>query len=378
MRTGLLTIHSIQNVGSVLQAAATQVILDEFGYNTEIINYQYPSDIHRPSVSRWHEWRSHALNRMNSRAKNLLPGRPHDAYLAHHREARSMWYKLSGDLLTNREDLRQVANRYDIIIVGSDQVWHPRTAARDPSFFLDFGSPSSLRASYASSFGLLSLPKQLEADYSLGLRHLHCISVREATGVEIVSKLTGRDAELVLDPTLMLPQELWSGLARPVAPDGPYILCYGSNNRSRDLERTAWYFHQLTNWPIVRVHGKAYHAASRRVRYVFDVGPREWLDYMQRAGLVLAQSFHGVAFSVLFDRPFISLSTHDSDRDSRQSDLLSRLGLSGRAVASDSIRISPERFLETPLTSPTRMLLSSEREKSTAYLRSIQELRRTL
>lgn len=369
MKVGLLTLHKIYNAGSILQAYATQVLLDRVGASTEIIDYKYPNKTHSRGESTWSRFKRDGLSRANAMLKRTLPGRPDMQYRDRYREARDSWYRTSELEYESRVELLCQPPTYEAYVVGSDQVWHPRTAGRDSTFLLDFAENLGTRFSYASSFGSPYLPTENHAIYRSSLADFDAISVREESGVEIVRLLTGRTAELVLDPTLMVASKDWKREARSAGLEEPYILCYGSNPGNNYMERLATHLGRQTGYRVCRVHGNFFNYFDRNIEHRLDIGPREWLDCVANASLVIGQSFHATAFAVHFGRPFVSLLTGRPGRDSRQLEFLSLLGLEDHALTSgDPLPDIDMLPLDVP-EERVQGILRSERARSESFLR---------
>ncbi len=368
-RVSLLTIHDIFNYGSVLQAYASLKVLNRNNFSPEIIDYRYPNELHRKmNESKVSQLKNSLLRNTNAFCKNLLPGRQYDSYTSNYQSAKSEWYRLSERKYNSRESLLNNPPSSPIYIVGSDQVWHPRTASLDPSFFLDFAPEGSKKISYASSFGATKIDSQLHSLYRKGLLKIDHISVREKSGVDIVKKLTGKSATVVLDPTLMLNKEQWLREAILPSNSEPYILLYGSNNQSNYMEKLGLYLAKAYGCKVIRINGKFYHAFNYKMNYVLDAGPREWLGYFASAKLIIAQSFHGTAFAVNMGKPCISLLRGDEDHDSRQINFLERFSpKTTRLVAGDPFPTPYEVNLE-PNYSVTNQLLDEERLMSYDFL----------
>ena len=84
------------------------------------------------------------------------------------------------------------------------------------------------RIAYAPSFGVPTIPEGMQAElkgYLDGFSHL---SARETQGSAIIRDIAGKDAPVVLDPTLLLTADQWAAMADHPAnyPKGGYILCY--------------------------------------------------------------------------------------------------------------------------------------------------------
>ena len=94
------------------------------------------------------------------------------------------------------------------------------------------------------------------------------LGVREQAGVDIIRSLTGREAQLVLDPTLLVSKEDWDAVTSPREYDEPYILCYGSPTKSRHMEKVALHLKKQTGYRILRMQGKAYQTLSRQMTFI--------------------------------------------------------------------------------------------------------------
>jgi Polysaccharide pyruvyl transferase len=369
MSVGLLTIHDIYNYGSILQTYATRHAAAKLQKPVQIIDYKYPNELHKGSSLQPSSVARAALKAGNGFLKDLLPARPYSTYMRRYAEAREAWYGQTTCAYPTREAIRHNPPLCRTYMVGSDQVWHPRSAASDPTFFLDFASPGSRRVSYASSFGAVTIPAGLFAEYAKRIREFDALGVRERPGVQLVKELTGRNATLTLDPTLLLDGDFWRGEAVFPEDEEPYIVCYGSNQGSNYMERLALHLGRQTGWKVVRLNGKFHNAFDRRMRYVLDAGPREWLGYLAKARLVIGQSFHATAFAVNFGKPLISLLRGQLDHDSRQLDFLDLVGLSKAALMVGSPLPTLEDLLMEPNHEAVERLLAEHRDRSFDYLK---------
>lgn len=332
MKAGLLTIHDICNYGSVLQAFATQRTIEGIGADVSIIDYKYPNALHKTDTSRLKTLKSHVFSKTNAILKDMLPGRQYASYVRNYSDAKKRWYSLGEKAFGSRHELLTAPPQYGAYIIGSDQVWHPRTVGKDPSFFLDFAPKDARKISFASSFGAREIPKSLHDFYRNGLNNIDFLSVREESGAALVKQLTGRRAQVVLDPTLLLDGTQWIAEAKPYSIDRPYVLCYGENPGSNYMERLGLHIAKKTGWQLVRLNGKFHDYFRTSLRYVLDAGPREFLGLFSNAELVIGQSFHATVFAINMKRPFISLLRGSPDHDARQREVLEMAGLSSRAL----------------------------------------------
>ena len=335
---GILTIHNIFNYGSILQAYATKSILNEIGFDAEIINYSYPSHAHNYENSIFHKWRSSILREVNVFLKKTLPGNPYRRYRSRYEEARNCWLEPTTQEYHSPSQIQISPPTFDQYLVGSDQVWHPRSIAFDSTFFGSFVPEKKKKFSYASSFGTVSLPDCMKEYYIENLGSFDHLSVREQSGANLVESLLGYKPEVVLDPTLMLDSGRWSqDMVEPNLSER-YIVCYGFNPSSKYMEELSLKIAKKRNLPLIRINGNFFDYFSRKMHYIIDAGPREWLGLLYNAELIVAQSFHGTAFAVNFGVPFFSLLRGDASHDFRQSEFLTGLGLQHRLVrAGDDI-----------------------------------------
>lgn len=325
-KVGIITKHGIFNYGSFMQAYATQRAIEKLGYDVEIIDYQYPNDYHKTKPS----LKGRLLHQINYILKNMLPGKPGKSWNEAYTSCFGKYYRLSKHYET-MEEIMHNPPVYDIYVAGSDQLWRPEFTNGDPVFFADFAPKGKKRISYASSFGCINIPNEYKENYARMLNSIDCISVRERSGCDIVESLTGRKAEIVADPSLLLTAEEWKTIMQEPRIKRPYMICYG-NIAIDYINDIAAKLLGNSNIEIVRTNGKFIDYFNKKVHYLLDVGPLEWLGLLANAEFVLAGSFHGTAFSIQFKRPFMSVLTGDEDHDSRQKNLLTELGLEDNAL----------------------------------------------
>lgn len=366
MKAGLLTFYHIHHYGALLQAAATVRAVRDLGAACEIIDYYVNQD-----------------NRL-FRLPTSPVGFAADAHTAlHYRRLRRRQRRfedfagaclpLSPRRYESLEALREAPSPYDLLISGSDQIWNPLIfpdGRFDPVFF---GAFSPLRKiAYAPSFGVPRVPEGMGdelRDYLASFSHL---SAREAQGREIIREISGREAPVVLDPTLLLTAEQWSAMAAEPAGRrrGDYILCYcvsGPGALTPYVESLA----AETGLPVIQLCGTRRRVHSK-ARLVLDAGPAEFLGWFQNAAYVCTNSFHGTVFSLLFQRPFFSgLSPAElaEPERSRTYSLLRRLGLSSRIVGKGDAA----GLTEAVDWSSAQARLEAARRDSLAYLRAALE-----
>ena len=240
-------------------------------------------------------------------------------------------------------------------------------------FNLDFVEPEK-RVAYAPSFGLaeftfnfLDLRKELLSKF----RKLSC---REQRGCDLIKELTGFDAQHVLDPTMLLSAEHYRTIAKKPAFEIPehYALIYLSVN---DL--TVFRQREYANVINAACHGietiNLYFDPSFSVFYdgrAEQIGPEEFLWLIDHADIVIENSFHGTAFSILFHKNFIAMDRASSYDTMKIKDILSTLGILDRKYDNDA-RI-PEGIIDYEAVDKK---LNELRETSTNYLRECLDIK---
>ncbi len=361
MKAGLVTFYHLHHYGALLQAAATQRALASLGWDCETIDYFVNQDnrILKPPTS---------------------PGRAvNDTHSALHYPAlKKRWLRFEAfskdhlNLTARRyeswEELREAKLPYDLLISGSDQIWNPTIfpdGRFDPVFF---GAFSPLRKiAYAPSFGVAHIPDGMEAELKGYLQDFSHLSVREQQGRKIVRETTGREAAVVLDPTLLLAAADWSALAAEPLAQGKYILCY-CIARPGPLESYIRRLAEETGLPVLQLCGTR-RRVHPKAKLILDAGPAEFLSLLQNAAYVCTNSFHGTVFSVQFQRPFftsVAPAELAEPERSRTFSLLSRLGLTERVVGKGDAA----GLYDVPDWPAAGKRLDAARRDSLAYLKA--------
>lgn len=305
-----------------MQAYSTLRNVESLGFNAELIDYRYPNKLHSHTTLSIKNSIKHCLGCF---AKMLLPGDPYHTLNRRWDNAFLNYYKLSQKYPT-RESLFDDPPVYDIYLVGSDQVWNEAFINHDDSFFAAFSPKHAKKIAFGSSFGSLSVS---DIDfYREQLMTFQSIAIRESSGVDLAKRITGRnDIKKVTDPSLMITADEWQKMLHaPNKGKKDYIFCYGSNAEEYMLH-VAKSIAEKNDLDIYRCNGSALDYFNKDVHYILDAGPLEWLGLINNAALIIACSFHGTAFSLQFNKPFLSIFTGKEQTDSRVSNLLDEYNL---------------------------------------------------
>ncbi len=347
MKIGIVTFNRAYNNGALLQCYALCQTLRNLGAECNVVDY-YPYyfknsntlskkfKLSHPPVKSW-------INRIMLR--KVLKQRNHnfESFIDKYIPTTRTFYSL--------EELQNNCPDFDAFITGSDQVWNYGCTYFDPVFFLDFPKAAkSKKYSYAACVGFKEerLPANLVDDYKRRLAGYESYSVREASAVPIIDKLTGQKARIDIDPTLLLTADNWGEIITDSSENEPYILIYyvQKTHKLQEYARRLAAESQKTgrNLKIICVpcntspdvlSGKYDSDFSMDLRP--QSGPRELLNLIRHADYVVTNSFHGTVFSIIFQKKFVSLLTeYSGKRNVRSSDLLESLGLTDRAMTDNT------------------------------------------
>jgi len=214
----------------------------------------------------------------------------------------------------------------------------------DPAFYLAFGDSSVRRVAYAASFGGAQVPQEYRQAIGQLLTGLDAISVREESGVRLVQELSGRRAQWLPDPTLLL--EDYRPLLVPPAEDA-FVFGY-SVRTSALIGQVQDQVAEACGVPLLTPYDPQQRWGARSSR--LDLGPAEWLGCIAQARFVVTNSFHGTLFSVLFGKPFatVPLVGRHEELNERFRSMLFRLGLENRLLATEQ-QGDVRRLVETPI-----------------------------
>ena len=273
---GITTLQDRDNYGAVLQTYALQETIRSFG-----------ADVYEVHMS-------NAEEEMPPQGKAA----PIIRMLHMHGDRR---HKLFEDFRNQNLCIRNLdenlIKKTDMFITGSDQVWNPAVTGGDFRFFLPF-APSEKRASYAASFG------ERPEENTIGtirqaLSEMQYLSVREESGVALIKELTGRPALRCVDPVLLLPQERWHDLAAEQDAGKRYCLLIMVQNDAELVEYAKGKAAEK-GCELVAITASWYPPLG------FDAwascGVPSWLALVRDAELVITSSYHGLLFSMIFDR----------------------------------------------------------------------------
>lgn len=357
--------HKVINFGSALQAYALFYKIKQLGYEAELIDYKYPNSIHKTGETRVRNAIKQVVHFINC----AIVGFPNIQQKKRYEKLWKSGYTLSSKRYESRDEINANPPLYDIYVTGSDQVWNSLFVKSDDTFLLAFAPNDKKKISYSSSFAYNYIPKQYCTLYEKHLLEYSRLSVREESGIELIRELTGMNAELVCDPTLLLTVDEWRrfsvGAKKYV--NNSYILVYMlaySFDPFPDADYIVNYIQQQLGKKVIFLDAGKRDYFKPNSKVVKDAGPKEFVDLFLNADFVITTSFHGTAFSVNFNKPFLSI-IKKGNPDSRIVSLLNITGLQDNAISYD------EKNVEFNLTPniEAQNKLDSFRNKSIEYLK---------
>lgn len=316
MRIGILTYHRAHNYGAMLQAYALRTFLQEHEYDVEFIDY-WPKEHQRQYTLIKHiHGKSIANKILNLFVDTLTILRRFHRMRKFNDFARDFLGIKSNIKYETSSDFTNTLN-YDYIIVGSDQIWRNheyegKYIGFDPVYFCQNIPITSHCISYAASMGIISLN---EKDCNLLKEYLakfDTILVRENNLKELIRTLNYQ-ADVVLDPTLLLSKKQWNTLLPASRFKKQKYVLYYELIRSKEALCFAHNKAKELHCELL-VMDSIIHTIPRK-NHIAYASPIEFMHAIRDAEYIVATSFHGTAFSIIFEKQFITIGLNkNSDR----------------------------------------------------------------
>ena len=362
MKISIITLHNIKNYGSALQTYATQCKFEQYGMDVEIV------DFNRKGTS--DDELLEALVKRSKFGKNFFTRilyrefqRPNvKKGCSVFNEFLKKYINLTPNKYHTLAELRANIPSADIYCTGSDQVWNSGwNEGILEEFFLEYAPKGSRCITYASSIGKDKLDDwELNRTKEL-LRKYNAISVREASAVKILSDMSIKSVQ-VIDPTLILDTNQWEKIIdKPVIKE-KYILVY-QLYRNKQFDKYANAVAKKMGYKLVRISYK-YDQLLKKGKFIWMPKVTEFLSLFYNAEFVITDSFHGTAFSINFNKKFISIYPYKYS--GRISSILKLTGLEERHLSDykDFEIINKEIDYKR-----VNEILSNERKKTDQFLK---------
>lgn len=347
-KIGIITLHRNVNYGANLQAYASCKYLNNSDFDAEIIDY-YPKEIDKDNYL--FSWLK--LSYDNGKSASLvhnaklftaltLSAPEKNKRLKSFYNFRKKYCKIS----TKYETFEEIANGgYTDVVCGSDQIWNPDiTDGINPFYFGDISGVTN-KISYAASLGKAEYKETDEQKAAKLIKKMDYVSVREEQSVDYVKTISGKKVIDVCDPVFLLDKEEYEKIAKPVKVKKPYILVYSIISNPTMLSAAKKYAEQrkLTLVEICQYK-------NRKANHIqlSAASPEEFLGAIIDAETVVTNSFHGTAFSILFNKEFYVFD--NKTRGSRITNILNKAGLENRMVEDEIIELAPIDYNEVNIS----------------------------
>lgn len=310
-KVGILTYHSSDNYGSVLQAYALRKYLSGF-CDAEVINYRKPEvkalyRIFKPMNSKFN---------IITNFYNVLYYRWLQKKKKAYETFRQKFLNLSEKEIDSKKELDVFVDKYDALICGSDQVWNFDILDFDNSYLLDFRDFNGKKIAYAASMGPKKKSRERVEEFKALFEDFDGISVREETAAEVVSEVLGTTIKNVVDPVLLLSKEDWIDLIKEgeiKERNDDYVFCYFPGGVSKSLEEFSCNLAKEMNCKRILVVPE-WRNLFRTGEKMYDCTPIEFVSMIKNAKAVCTDSFHGTAFSVIMDTPlYVQMGGENGD-----------------------------------------------------------------
>lgn len=328
MQIKTITCHEVYNHGASLQEYALLEFLNSNGHQAQTLHYKpdYLSghfnlwSVGNPKFNFPIIKQLYLLAKLPGRLKLMPRKKAFDQFAEKYIPTDPILYK------TN-EDLKQNLPLADAFICGSDQIWNSFFQnGKDPAFYLNFVPNSKRKIAYAASFAIDELADEVKPLVKENVSQLDYIGVRETSGLHILNELGIDNALQVLDPVFLLDAEHWkSKFVKPIDENYVFVYDFDSNPIIKEI---ALKLKKEKGYQIYTVNGNIDYADKN---FVLE-GPEKFLSLVYNAQEVVSNSFHAVAFSLIFEKE-ITVVNRMEKINTRMRDLLALFDLSSRLIS---------------------------------------------
>ena len=207
-----------------------------------------------------------------------------------------------------------IPDDFDAYVIGSDQLWNRNILLghNDLVFWGNFKHKDNSKIiSYAISTSVADIASNDQDFITSSLRNFSFISLREKETVDYFNQQYTllNPTQLVLDPTLTANRAIWENIRAHRFDNEKYVLVYAARSYEKDpmlLMRKARALADELGCDV----------KTLEIEHVPD-----FVDIIANAQYVISSSFHGIAFSLIFNRPLFAVLYGD-EQDARYKNLL--------------------------------------------------------
>ncbi len=343
-KVGIMTFHYAYNFGALMQTyALRKTIMNMGGMQVDVINY-------KPATFR-------------NKDEDILD----KGYLIQKKKIDNFAKKNLGIETEPTSNLNNIGE-YDYYITGSDQVWNPELPVFEETseYFLDFVPDDKVKIAYAASIGLRITEDFNTKLFEKNIPRFDYLSVREQSYVSFIEQFTKKKCYGVFDPSFLLDKKYYEELIPDKESEKDYVMCV---TYAGAVKRKVY---DMVNRFSIKKNYKVVHMEKEKTPYLFlneeetihYAGVEEMLWAVKNANIIITDSFHFMAFSIIFHKPFFVMSA--GPKNSRVNDLLEYLGLQDRVLADDLRLDDLEKEIDYERVDE---LIKAKRELSLEFLR---------
>lgn len=349
-----ITCHRPLNYGAVLQTYALNTKLNELGLDAKVIDYN------PPYYTKSNKSLFIRIIREVFRLPDWIYGKMKFGKFI------SKYIPLSENQYKNLDELNKNVPKADYYFAGSDQIWNCEELlnGKDDSFFLTFAPKGSRKVSYAASLAMSEVPDSQTDRYRKLISDFDAVSIREKDGVKAVQDLGIENVINVLDPVFLLDNDGWDYIVSQseFKPKEKYILVYGFK-RQKNLYKYARELSQKLNVKVYAINNNIEDYFLDIDKYFWNASPETFVKLIKNSEAVVTNSFHGLSFSIIYNKPF-HLFSRKGKANSRMLNLLSDLNLSDRVISSEVLVSNEVNFTEA------NQFISSRRKSSIEFIKN--------
>lgn len=293
MKIGLITFHDTTNFGSLLQTYGLYKKVQELGYEIDVVDYQCKSIVKREVPQPFRLFQSPRgiikdilIESVNRRKYKALSKFLHE--------------NMTLSAVCDRFSVKKMSAQYDKFIIGSDIVWGMDIIEGDLTYFLNFENDSRKKTAFSSSVGNpwneqdKKLIEPLLSDFCY-------IAVREDESADWVEELTGKRPDVVCDPTMLIDSKEWLKYTYPRKDKENYVLVYFDSKNGECLSAAIKY----AKANHLKVKYINYGLPKKGVQNIKPISLEDFLSLINDAAKVFTASYHGMLFSIYFNKQFV-------------------------------------------------------------------------
>ena len=360
-KIGIMSMQRIKNYGSFLQAYALKKTIESLGHDVEFVDYR----VEKPLIE---DEKSTKLQKI----KKVFAG---DANMSH--KLQYIFHKKHFSDYQKELNLTEEPNyspKLDTLVIGSDEVFNLIQSNNNVGYSLELlGKDNNAKRviSYAASFGNTTLEKIEKygktEDFKKYLKQLNAISVRDENSRKIVKKLTSKEPRINLDPVLIYDFKNDKNFSFERKTDEKYMILYAYNDRiSKEEAKIIKEFAKKNNLKLYSIGGAQPYADK-----FIDCHPYDIFAWFKNAEFVVTDTFHGSIFSIVTNRPFVTIVRKSKGvgygNEEKLAYLLEKLKQEKRLI--DEIDKLKNALAKDIDYSNTNQIIKEEQRKTKAYLK---------